>query len=66
MYEQENHMIQKKAEAQPSGGEISAKDAFEAAKELGTVEAWTAFVEAYPEGFRANLARAYLKKLGAK
>jgi hypothetical protein len=56
----------KKADAQPSHGEIPAKDAFEAAKELGTVEAWKAFVESYPDGFRANLARAYLKKLGAK
>lgn len=54
------------AASQAGGGEISARDAFEEAKELGTVEAWNAFVEAYPEGFRANLARAYLKKLGAK
>lgn len=56
----------KKANAQPSHAEIPAKEAFEAAKELGTVDAWTAFVEAYPDGFRANLARAYLKKLDAK
>ena len=45
--------------------EISAKDAFEAAKELGTAEAWDAFLANFPTGFYADLARAYLKKLGA-
>ena len=40
------------------------KDAFEAAKELGTVEAWDAFLSNYPSGFHADLARAYVKKLG--
>jgi hypothetical protein len=39
------------------------KDAFEAAKELGTVEAWDAFLSNYPTGFHADLARAYVKKL---
>lgn len=39
------------------------KQAFEAAKELGTVEAWDAFLSNYPKGFRADLARAYVKKL---
>ncbi len=39
------------------------KDAFESAKELGTVEAWDAFLSSYPEGFYADLARAYAKKL---
>ena len=43
--------------------EISAKEAFEAAKELGTVEAWEAFLKSFPTGFYADLARAYLKKL---
>ncbi len=42
----------------------SAKEAFNAAKELGTADAWNAFLQSYPEGFHANLARAYLKKLG--
>jgi hypothetical protein len=41
----------------------SEKDAFEAAKELGTVEAWDAFLSNYPTGFHADLARAYVKKL---
>jgi hypothetical protein len=39
------------------------KDAFRAAKELGTVEAWDAFLSNYPTGFQADLARAYVKKL---
>lgn len=43
---------------------VSSKEAFDAAKELGTAEAWNAFLKSYPEGFHADLARAYLKKLG--
>jgi hypothetical protein len=39
------------------------RQAFEAAKELGTVEAWDAFLSNYPKGFHADLARAYVKKL---
>ena len=39
------------------------KDAFAAAKELGTADAWNAFLANYPTGFHADLARAYLKKL---
>jgi hypothetical protein len=38
--------------------------AFEAAKGLGTVDAWEAFLKSYPSGFHADLARAYIKKLG--
>lgn len=45
-----------------SGGEDNAKSAFESAKELGTPEAWNAFLGSYPDGFYADLARAYLKK----
>ena len=45
-------------------GDASAKDAFEATKELGTVEAWNAYLANFPTGFYADLARAYLKKLG--
>ena len=41
----------------------SEAEAFEAAKSLGTVDAWNAFVTNYPTGFRADLARAYLKQL---
>jgi hypothetical protein len=42
------------------------KQAFEAAKELGTVEAWDAFLSNYPTGFHADLARAYVKKLATQ
>ncbi len=45
-------------------GKDAAKDAFETAKELGTPEAWNAFLTAYPNGFYADMARAYLKKAG--
>ncbi len=41
----------------------SERQAFEAAKELGTVEAWDAFLTNYPKGFYSDLARAYVKKL---
>jgi uncharacterized protein YecT (DUF1311 family) len=56
--------------AAPSRGRALAeeatteKEAFEATKQLGTVEAWDAFLSSYPNGFYADLARAYVKKLG--
>jgi len=50
---------------QAAGGNDSEKEAFESAKELGTVEAWDAFLANYPSGFHADLARAYIKKLGS-
>jgi hypothetical protein len=49
------------AMAEPSG--TPEKEAFEAAKELGTKDAWNAFLANYSTGFHADLARAYLKKL---
>lgn len=45
--------------------QVTEKDAFESAKELGTIEAWEAFLSSYPTGFHADLARAYVKRLGA-
>lgn len=48
--------------AQASAAQVQ-KDAFDSAKELGTVEAWDAFLSAYPTGFYSDLARAYVKKL---
>lgn len=39
------------------------KDAFDSAKELGTVAAFEAFLSTYPTGFYADLARAYITKL---
>src|SRR5262245_3209312 len=52
------------AQSASAGGDAE-KEAFESAKELGTVEAWEAFLANYPSGFRADLARAYVKKLGS-
>lgn len=49
--------------AQPADAE---RQAFEAAKELGTVDAWDAFLSNYPKGFHADLARAYVKKLAER
>jgi uncharacterized protein YecT (DUF1311 family) len=48
-----------------AGPQSDEKQAFEAAKELGTVEAWDAFLSNYPSGFHADLARAYVTKLAA-
>lgn len=45
-----------------AGNGAAEKSAFEAAKELGTVAAWDAFLSNYPTGLYADLARAYLKK----
>jgi hypothetical protein len=42
------------------------RQAFESAKELGTVEAWEAFLSNYSKGFHADLARAYVKKLAGQ
>ena len=53
------------ASAAAGGGDDAEKEAFDSAKELGTVEAWEAFIANYPSGFRADLARAYIKKLGS-
>jgi hypothetical protein len=51
-------------ETATAADDASAKAAFDTAREMGTVEAWNAFLESYPEGFHANLARDYLKRLG--
>ena len=42
------------------------KEAFKAAKELGTADAWNAFLANYSTGFHADLARAYIKKLASQ
>lgn len=47
-------------------GEVTEKEAFEGAKELGTIEAWEAFLNRFSTGFRADLARAYVKRLGTE
>jgi hypothetical protein len=51
--------------ASPGPSDVSEKDAYEAAKDLGTLEAWEAFLTRFPTGFRADLARAYVRKIGA-
>ena len=55
---------QASAQSAPKAGEISEKEAFDNAKELGSIEAWEAFLNAFPTGFRADLARAYVRRLG--
>lgn len=54
---------EKAAEKSAAAGDISEKEAFEGAKELGTVEAWEAFLNTFPSGFRADLARAYVRRI---
>jgi hypothetical protein len=53
------------AESAAGTGGDAEKEAFENAKDLGTIEAWEAFIANYPSGFHADLARAYIKKLGS-
>ena len=52
-------------EARAQTGQISEREAFAAAKELGTIEAWEAFLNAFPTGYRADIARAYLSRIAA-
>jgi hypothetical protein len=50
-------------EAADAAKGAGSEAAFNSAKELGTADAWNAFLSNYPNGFYADLARAYLKKL---
>lgn len=43
---------------------ISEKEAFDSAKELNTIEGWEAFLNNFPTGYRADLARAYVRRIG--
>lgn len=43
--------------------DLSAREAFMAAKDLGTAKGWQAFLGSFPNGFYADLARAYLDAL---
>ncbi len=56
---------QSASEPASDGAATPEKEAFESAKELGTKDAWDAFLSNYPSGFHADLARAYLTKLAA-
>jgi hypothetical protein len=47
-----------------AGDDAAVKSAFDDAKALGTIAAWRAFLATYPEGFHADLAKAYLRNLG--
>lgn len=47
----------------PAASQDAVKSAFDSAKELGTADAWNAFLGSYPSGFYADMARAYLKKI---
>ncbi len=49
--------------AHAQASDAAEKEAFAAAKELGTADAWNAFLANYSTGFHADLARAYLKKV---
>lgn len=44
---------------------LNEKEAFNLAKELGTIEGWEAFLKNYSSGFRADLARAYIRRLNS-
>ncbi len=48
-----------------TGDESPELDAFNSAKELGTVAGFEAFLSNYSSGFYADLARAYIDKLNA-
>ena len=53
-----------------SGPKANPQDAvrkdYELALQLGTRDAWNAFLSQYPDGFYANLARGQLSKIGAE
>ncbi|MFY0611347.1 MAG: hypothetical protein JXQ99_07475 [Hyphomicrobiaceae bacterium] len=42
---------------------ITEKEAFDIARDLGTVDGWKAFLKQFSTGFRADLAQAYIKRL---
>lgn len=50
---------------QPNPQDSVRKD-YELALQAGLREAWEAFLQAYPDGFYANLARVQLKKIAAE
>lgn len=49
--------------AQTASSGLSEKEAFDLAKEIGTLEGWNAFLGQFPNGSRAGFARAYIKRL---
>ncbi|MEM9357625.1 MAG: hypothetical protein AAGB04_15575 [Pseudomonadota bacterium] len=49
-----------------SSGAITEKEAFDIAKEIGSIDGWNAFLKQFPNGFRADLARAFVKRLSGQ
>lgn len=45
--------------------DVAIRRAYELALQAGARDAWEAFLQAYPEGFYANLAKVQLKKIAA-
>lgn len=43
--------------------DVPAREAFAAARALGTVEGWNLFLERYPQGFYSDLARLYVNRI---
>jgi len=60
----------KPAVTAPQGPQANPQDAvrrdYELALQAGDRDAWEAFLQTYPDGFYANLARVQLKKIGAE
>ncbi len=52
--------------APSNSGAITEKEAFDIAKEIGSVDGWNAFLKQFPTGFRADLARAFVKRLSGQ
>ena len=52
--------------APSSSGAITEKEAFDIAKEIASVDGWNAFLKQFPIGFRADLARAFVKRLSGQ
>lgn len=47
-----------------SADDARVKEAYDEAKSLGTIAAWRAFLNNFPEGFYADMAGAHLRSLG--
>lgn len=54
------------SEAALAQDDVTGREAFGITKEVGTAEAWEAFLKRFPDGFYADIARAQLKTLAAE
>jgi len=50
----------------PANPQVDIRRDYELALQLGTREAWTAFLAQFPEGFYSNLARGQLNKIASE